>query len=341
MPDVSEPDLPGVYMLEVVELAARWKVDAGELLAGLPLSMAELRDPSCRVPICTCAELVERAHRLTREPALALYMGMQMRLSSHGFLGFAAMTAATVGEAVELAVRFSSTRTTAIGLALYVEGETASIVIEERAPLGSLREFAVLSLAVGLWHIGEVLTGRAPEGIAECSFAAPDYAEAVPLGGMIRFAQPANRLVFAASLLDTPLGTADPVALELARAQCERELAAVVDAGLAGRVRAALSGQGTGFPRMIDVARGLHVSTRTLKRKLAEQRTTFSAILDDVRRQRAMLLLQDRELAIAEVAARLGYTEVPNFTRAFRKWTGTTPAAYRARGLAERPVSRR
>jgi hypothetical protein len=241
----AEPALPGVYLLEVVELAGRWRVRADQLLAGTPVSAEGLRDPATRVPIPVCAEVVERAHRLTREPALALYMGMQMRLSSHGFLGFAAMTAATVGEAIDLAVRFSGTRTTALGLALYVEGATASLVIEERAPLGALREFAVLSLAVGLWNIGQVLTGRSPEGVAELCFAAPDYVRATSLAGMIRFGQPANRLVFPAADLATPLKTADPVALQLARAQCERELAALVDAGLAGACarRSARSGR--------------------------------------------------------------------------------------------------
>ena len=74
----------------------------------------------------------------------------------------------------------------------------------------------------------------------------------------------------------------------------------------------------------------MHASPRTLKRRLAEENTTFSAIRDDVRRQRALLLLDDRRLSIGEVATRLGYTELPNFTRAFRKWTGVTPAAYRS-----------
>nr|MBA3542504.1 helix-turn-helix transcriptional regulator [Deltaproteobacteria bacterium] len=76
----------------------------------------------------------------------------------------------------------------------------------------------------------------------------------------------------------------------------------------------------------------LHLSTRTLKRRLAEHATTFSTIVEEVRRQRALLLLDNRELSIGEIATRLGYTELPNFTRAFRKWTGMTPAAYRARG---------
>jgi AraC-like DNA-binding protein len=325
-------DLPGAYVRDVVELTARWNVKPDELLRGLPVRLDALADPATRVPLAVCAEIVGRAHRLTGEPALALYVGWQMRLSSHGFLGFAAMTASNMRDAIGLAERYAATRTTALGLELYVEGDTASIVIEERAPLGALREFAVLSLIVGMWQLGQAVTGRMLEGIAECAFPAPEFIARVPFAaGMIRFGRPAHRLIFAARLLDTPLKTADPVATQLARAQCERELAAIVDAGLAGRVRAAIVARSDRMPSLVEVAKQLHLSTRTLKRKLAERDTTFSAILDDVRRQRALLLLDNRELSIGEIATRLGYSETPNFTRAFRKWTGTTPAAYRSR----------
>lgn len=321
-------------MLDIVELCGRMGVSAEALLAGTGLSRESLRDPAARVPVPVCAVIAERAHALTREPALALYVGMQMRLSSHGFLGFAAMTAATVRDSLALAVQFAATRTTALGLAFYVEGDTASLVIEERVPLGTLREFAVLSLMVGLWQIGNELTGRTLVGAAEVAFPEPPWIARLPVdtpGGIIRFDQPAHRLVFPASQLDVPLRTADPIALQLARAQCERELAALVDAGFPGRVRAALGRPGPGFPALGEVARQLGVSTRTLKRKLSGHGTSFSAILDDVRRHRALLLLDNRELSVGEVATRLGYTEVPNFTRAFKRWTGKTPAAYRGR----------
>jgi AraC-like DNA-binding protein len=332
MLDSPDSGLPGTYVREVVELVARWNVGADALLQGLPVPVDALRDPATRVPIPVCAEIVARALRLTGEPALAFHVGTQMRLSSHGFLGFAAMTAGTVREAIHLAVRFAATRTTALGLALYEEGDTASLVIEERAPLGGLREFAVLSLIVGLWQLGQALTGRSLPGSAECAFPAPAFVARVPLvDELIHFDRPAHRLIFPAALLDAPLTTADPVATQLAREQCERELAAVVEAGLPGRVRALIVARGDGVPSLPEVARALHQSPRTLKRRLAEHGTTFSTILDDVRRQRALLLLDNRALSVGEVAARLGYSEVANFTRAFRKWTGTTPAAYRAR----------
>jgi AraC-like DNA-binding protein len=319
-------DLPGAYVRDVIALCARWQVPATALTRGLPITAAALEAPTTRVPLAVCTEVVARALRLTREPALALYAGWQMRLSSHGYLGFAAMTAPTVRAAIELAVRYAATRTTAIALTLEEVGADAALVIEERAPLGALREFAVLSLAAGLWQLGRALTGQPLVGFAECAFPRPAFAAA-----MLRFDRPAHRLRFARSILDLPITSADSVALELARGQCERELAAIVDAGLPARVRAAVTAR---LPRpspLPAVARELRLSTRTLKRKLADRGTTYSAIVDDVRRQRALLLLDDRARSIGEVAAAVGYTELPNFTRAFRRWTGVTPAAYRKR----------
>ncbi len=323
-------DLPGAYINELLELAGRWNVRPAEVLKGLPITSAQLADPTTRVPLRVCEAIIARTHQLTHEPALAIHIGTQMRLSSHGFLGFAAMTAGSVRDALELAVRFASTRTSAIGLSLYVEGDTASLVIEEKTPLDGLREFVVLALVVGIWQLGRALTGRELDGMAECAFPEPAYVRQLPFRELVRFERPAHRLVFPASSLAIPLVTADAVATQLAREQCERELAAVVDAGLPGRVRAALQAR-SDAPALTVIARELRMSPRTLKRKLADHGTTFSTIRDDMRRQRALLLLDNRTLSIGEIATRLGYSELPNFTRAFRKWTGVTPLAYRER----------
>jgi AraC-like DNA-binding protein len=323
-------DLPGTYIRDLVELAGRWKVTPQTLLRDLPVTEASLVDPTTRVPLKVCEAIIARAHALTGEPALAFYVGTQMRLASHGFLGFAAMTAGTVREALDLAVRFASTRTSAIGLALHVEGETGSLVIEERTSLGEIREFIVMALLVGIWQLGQALTGGPLDGYAECAFPAPAYAAKLPLAGRMRFDRAAHRLVFSASLLDLRFASSDPVATKISTAQLERELAEVVDAGLPSRIRALFAAR-TDFPPITEVAKQLRMSTRTLKRKLAEHHTTFSAIRDDQRRHRALLLLDNRDLSIGEIATKLGYSELPNFTRAFRKWTGMTPVAYRDR----------
>lgn len=325
---MSTVELPGAYMRDIVDLAATWTVAPDALLAGLPITLAALQDPTTRVPLRVCEAIVRRAIAMTGQPALAVQFGLRMRASSHGFLGFAAMTARTVGDALALAVKFAATRTSAVGLALYVEGEMASLVIEERVDLGAAREFLVIGLQVGFWSVATELTGLVPEGYADCAFPAPAYAASSQFGSRMRFDRPVNRLVFDAKVLALPLKSADVVATRLAIEQCERELALAADAGIVGHVRDQIAAGKTGIEA---VAKQLHVSPRTLKRRLAEQATSFSAIRDELRRQRALVLLDDRHLAIGDVAARLGYTELPNFTRAFRKWTGMTPQAYRGR----------
>ena len=74
-------DVPAAYIRDVVDLVARWNVTPEALLAGLPITREDLANPATRVPLQVCGELIARAHRLTSEPALAVYLGMQMRLS--------------------------------------------------------------------------------------------------------------------------------------------------------------------------------------------------------------------------------------------------------------------
>jgi AraC-like DNA-binding protein len=124
--------------------------------------------------------------------------------------------------------------------------------------------------------------------------------------------------------------SADPAATRLAREQCERELAALGEgAPVVGRVRGLLRDDlSLSLP---DAAKRVSMSPRTLKRRLAEQGTTFTELIDDARRQRALVLLEDRRLTLEAIAAELGYSDTANFSRAFRRWTGRPPGEARDR----------
>lgn len=327
--------LPAAYVRELIELCGRLDVTPSEMLAGSGLDVASLSLPATRVDLATFAALVRRAEHLTQEPGLAYLVGRHMQLSWHGFLGFAAMTAGTLREALELAERFGRTRTDAITLVTRVHGEQASIVLEEHVDLGALREFLATSLFLGLATIGQSLLGELPEsGAIELTHPEPPYFArflgAVPALAAVRFRCPVNRMVFPADRLAARIVTADPAAMDLAREQCERELAALGEgARLAGHVRAFVR---DGFPTIEVTAKKLGVSTRTLKRRLADQGTTYSRIVEDARRDEALLLLADPRWTLDAVAARLGYSDTANFSRAFRRATGETPGAWRKRG---------
>ncbi len=78
------------------------------------------------------------------------------------------------------------------------------------------------------------------------------------------------------------------------------------------------------------------MSSRTLKRRLKMHGTSFQRMLDDTRKRDAIRLLEDRTLSVEEIAHRIGYSAPANLLRAFRKWTGTTPASFRARVANDR-----
>jgi AraC-like DNA-binding protein len=324
-------DLPAIHALHLAELVASRGVTAERLLAGVVGDRAELSDPDARISLEVVQTLVERARALTGEPALGVLLGLEMRVAAHGYLGFAAMTARSLGAAIDLAVRFAPTRTEAIALRLETAGAAASLVIDERAEFGTARDVVVLAIAVGLWQIGSALTGRQLEGSLELAFERPDYADRFEtLIGRVRFGRPENRFLFSTELLDLPLAMADPAATRLAQEQCERTLAQRAPARLATRVRELLgASQRPAVEPLEKVAATFHVSPRTFKRRLAEEGVVFSELLAEASRQRATALLRSGDLSIAEVADRVGYSDLANFTRAFRRWTGMTPSAYR------------
>ncbi len=122
--------------------------------------------------------------------------------------------------------------------------------------------------------------------------------------------------------------------MQLALDECERlpRHCARPEAPATGRVRSLLTHVKGKDLSLEHFAEALGVSARTLKRQLAAEGASFSALVDQAteRRARATFLLGSPDISLKDIAARLGYANLANFTRAFLRWTGQTPAAYRA-----------
>jgi AraC-like DNA-binding protein len=87
-------------------------------------------------------------------------------------------------------------------------------------------------------------------------------------------------------------------------------------------------------PTLESVARDLHTSSRTLRRRIKEAGSTFQTMLDELRSESATRMLKDRRLSIENTASRLGFSTTSAFYRAFKRWHGTTPATYRSEAAA-------
>jgi AraC-like DNA-binding protein len=325
--------VPQSLVAQLVELVARWHISVGELLTGTGIGAALLEDPLGRVDVDTMSLLLERARRLTGEPGLGYYLGLQKRVSIYGYMGFAAGSAPSLRDALGIAIRFAPVFSTAIGIELREEGGVAALCLVENTDLGPARDIVLISLVFGLETIGRALSGREPTGPAQLAmdfaFPEPDYQPRFRhLVPRARFGQPFTRVAFDAAALDVPVVTADRTALQLARALCERALDEIdPDSGLVDRVRGQMWNAG-GFSSLQVVAERLAMSPRTLKRRLAARDVSFSELVERERRERALMLLRS-PMSIDQVAERLEYSTASTFVRAFHRWTGTTPAVYR------------
>ncbi len=320
------------HALHLIEVVKGWQVDPLDLLDGTGLNSEALGDPRALLPVPTLMALLERARRLTGESAIGLHIGLHTRATLYGHLGFALVSAPTIRDAIDLSLRYGPIITTALSVRLRVERREASLIVDEHADFGSARDIVLLSTIVALWKVSCSLTGRdLSTSTAEFALPEPVYSAKLGMSGLrMRFDRPVHRLAFDARSLDLPYTMPDPMALKLAREQCQHELDALgLNAGLPGRVRGLIAKPGGGFRGLEEIASVLKRSARTLKRQLAAQGVTFSQLREKELSERAMMLLGSADLSLTEIAMRLGYSNVTNFERAFQRWTDSTPAEQR------------
>lgn len=304
------------------------------------LNEAQLEEPGARIPVEVMNAVVVRGRALSAEPGIGVYMGLHRRLSNYGFLGLAAMHARTLRDALELMVEFAPTVSTAMGVQLEVRDQEVSVRLIENVELGDVRDIVLLSMLIAISQMGPTLTGREMRGRILVALPKPAYFDR--FANILRrfeFGAPDTRLVFDASFLDYPLVGADRSALRLARQQCERQLAELHKGRNFVHVVRRLIARSGGFRTLEEVADRVQMSPRTLRRRLANQGVNFADLIDEERRKEAMLLLQTSDKSLRWIGEQLGYATLPNFVRAFKRWTNQTPAAYRRAIHDRRPAT--
>lgn len=259
---------------------------------------------------------------------------------SYGLLARASLSAPTFGIALKRWCRHHSLLTPDISLALSTTGDEARITLTEHRPPGgpdggdALREFCFVSVlrnihGLACWFVDS----RIPLLGASFPFAAPPHAEAyrVLFDGPTRFAADETSIRFDARYLALPLKRDEAAMNQM----LQRALPIQVrpyrrDRLLVQRVRQVLSTQPQDAHNADDLAALLHTSARTLHRQLKEEGATLQALKDEVRRERAMALLQRTTKPIKQVAEAAGFQNEKSFIRAFKGWTGMTPGEWRA-----------
>lgn len=334
--DPSKATIPATYVRLILELASERGLDSAVLLKSANIDEAILLRPDTRVPALAVSQLFYRVLQHSKDNALGYEVGLRSNLTSHGYIGFGLLSFPLYRDVLEFGVKFFTLRTPFFDLKLVEDGESAALEIGNKVNLGVLRQPLVEMLLSGLWKMAPQISGnlyqRDEEACIWFDFEEPEYfknyKDRLP---KTHFNMPANQLRFPARILSLKIDTADKTTSQMVTDQCEREMSVL---GLANqdwgtRVRQVLERGAADYPKLDEVAALLHISTRSLKRKLAQQQTSFLELLNDTRVQEAKKLLADSDMKIVDIAGRLGYNNAGNFTRAFTKWADQTPSVYR------------
>jgi AraC-like DNA-binding protein len=316
-------------------------VDVPAWLARSGLRPSQLDDAALQVPVPVFRRLVADALRTSGEPALGLLVGERLLVHTHGNVGAAALSGASLREAVEVFEQYFGLRTPLAHITHEARGREVRIVVHERVGLGDVRQSVLEAVVLAIKNVIDfVALGLRPVRQVYFPFEKPEYASLARdvLRCKVRYRSAWAGMTVPLEIFEQPLKKADPAAFRAAARLCERELGQLTERNaVESRVRNLLLGKGTsGFPSLQVSARLMHMSPRTLHRHLVQEGTSFQQVLKDVRHTLALEHLQTAQLTIAEIASALGYTDVANFRRAFRRWEGEAPSASRGRQQAAR-----
>ncbi len=325
--------IPAAYLHHITEQVRALGGDVEVWLLQSGVTRAQLTDTTQSLPLAAFEQLIVNALALTREPALGLLVGQRLQVQTHGLLGYAALSSGSVRQALGLLGTFIRTRLSLVELSVEEVRSDVRVRFHEVLPLGSVQRPVLEAVIMAIKNVLDAISMGACRFDAVCfPFAAPTYASLAEqvLGCDVRYGASWAGLTLPRSVLDVPFRAADPVAFREAVKICERELERVAtNVTFAGRVRRLLLERQHGFPSLEVAARLLSLTPRTLHRRLVDEGTTFREVLEDVRHRLAVEHLKAGHFSLEEIAYTLGYTDFANFRRAFKRWEGVPPSAYR------------
>jgi AraC-like DNA-binding protein len=334
IPSRSEAGIPAHYVRQVAEQVAGAGVDARTWLASHGLAPDGSSAAEAGISLSGFRDLLREALALTGEPALGLLVGARLLVNTHGILGYAAMNAANIRDAAQLFEDYSPLRMSLVTVRHEVVGDEFRILFAEALPLAEVRRPLLEAVMLSVRNVLADLT-MGTGSLLRAEFALADAGYAMLAREVfhcsVQYDAPRFALVYPLDLAGQPLRAADPEAFREAAALCRRDLERIV-AGqfLADRVRRLLLGDGGNFPALFVVARRLHLTPRTLHRRLVAEGTSYQILLDETRHALAVEYLRHGRLGIKEIAYALGYADIANFRRAFRRWQGVSPKVFRA-----------
>jgi AraC-like DNA-binding protein len=294
----------------------------------------DLDDRDARLPEAACAGYFDRAADRLGDPALGLHVGESIRPGHYGVLGYVAMNCATLGEALSRLNRYQALVLDIgpMGVQMKADELLLSWNPDTERPFRQLAEFNL----AGLVTFARWISGRAdaPRRL-ELNYPAPcELGEHRRIFGCeLRFDQPRYAIVLPQAWLQQPLIQPDPVMRQLMVSLAEKQMLGLSRGeDVLAQARNLIARRLSEGELTLDLLAGqLGMRPRTLQRKLQDAGLSFTQLQDNVRRELAERYLADPGLDLNDLAFLLGFSEQSAFQRAFKRWSGESPGAWRRR----------
>ena len=322
-----------LFARKMVAAAGR-RIDARATLSGAGLDPDAPWDPKAMMPAESYYAMLEGMARQIDVTELPVHVGASMRCDDYGALGLAWKAAPTLGASCARIVRYARIWTGVVTYELRGDPRGTLFILHRTGPrrLGMrLSNEATLASAVSLARqvcpeafapMEVMLRHPPPDRIAfhEEWFGCP-----------VRFDAAHDAILISRAAMERPNILGDEGISRYLISHLDAELSSVApEETVVSRARAAIAQTlSEGKPTIAQVARGLGLSARSFQRRLSEHGLNFQTLTEETRRDLAEGLLRDARYSLAEIAFLTGFSEQSSFTRAFRRWRGTTPANYR------------
>jgi AraC-like DNA-binding protein len=314
--------------------AAGDTVDAPSLLSQVGIDPETEWDPRQMIPAQRYYEMLEGMAKEVDVTDLPIRTGASMNLDEYGALGLAFKAATTLGASYARVERYARLWTSVVDYELRTSDRGTLFILhragERRLGLRLSNEATLASsVAIARQVCPEPLSPKevlirhpAPKSIG----AHEDW-----FGCPVRFDADLDAILYATETLDQPNILGDEGISRYLLLHLDAELSEISqDPPVISAARAAIAqALSEGAPKMADIARGLGLSARSFHRRLSEHGLSFQSLTEETRRDLAEGLLRDESHSLAEIAFLTGFSEQSAFTRAFKRWMGTTPASYR------------
>jgi AraC-like DNA-binding protein len=308
--------------------------DRQTCLKGTGILLSQLEDADARMTLQQELGFYRNALELSGDPTIGLKLGEPYIPQRYGLFGYALLSAATFRHALTLAENFGRLTFSFFTLGYAVSGKHAWFSFTDPPPIEQamidvyldrdisaakvdFSEIMGAPLAMEALYLGHDGHGRQK--------AYRDY-----FGCDVFFSVEVSKLVFSSDLLDGPLPQSDPESSRHFQQQCQLLIAQLTTQGhFVDDVRMLILSRPGFFPDIDYVSEKLAMSTRTLRRRLKEEDSTYRQIMDEIRFGLAREYLAKTRLPMDEISVLLGYTEMGNFSHAFRRWSGQSPRSWR------------